>query len=153
MSVWLFLYTYSYSRMALIEDNQKIGIGLCVIGCVCIFMGIMFIFERTLLALGNLSFMVGLTFLLGYQKTFRFFFRREKKIASGTFFAGFLLVLFGWAFTGTIVQLYGFWKLFSAFVPNVIHSMKMIPGVSTFMSLPGISYLANRAYDQRRLPL
>ena len=131
----------------------EIGIGLCVIGCVCIFMGIVFFFERTLLSLGNLSFMVGLTFLLGFQKTFRFFFRREKKVASGTFFAGFLLVLFGWALTGTLVELYGFWKLFSAFIPNVIHSLKMIPGVGAILNMPGLSYLVNRAYDQRRLPL
>lgn len=139
--------------MSFIGDNQKIGIGLCVIGCVCISMGIMFLFERTLLSLGNLSFMVGLTFLLGVQKTFRFFFRREKKIASSTFFAGFLLVVFGWAFIGTLVELYGFWKLFSAFIPNVIHSMKMIPGVGTVLSLPPLSYLVNKAYDQRRLPV
>ena len=113
----------------------------------------MFIFERTLLSLGNLSFMVGLTFLLGIQKTFRFFFRREKKVGSTAFFVGFLMVLFGWAFVGTLIELYGFWKLFAAFVPNVIQSLKFIPGMGLVLGLPGIRNMVDYAYDQRRLPL
>jgi hypothetical protein len=137
----------------MIDDNQKIGIGLCLIGSVCIFLGVAFVFERTLLSLGNLSFVIGLTFLLGVQKTLKFFLRREKKIASACFFLGFLLVLFGWAFIGSIVELYGFWKLFSAFIPNVINSMRMIPGVGFVFDLPGIRNLVGYAYDQRRLPL
>jgi polyadenylate-binding protein 2 len=120
---------------------------------VCIFLGIFFLFERTLFSLGNLSFMIGLTFLLGIQKTFRFFFRREKKLASSAFFAGFLLVLFGWAFTGTVVEMYGFWKLFSAFLPNVIQSLRFVPGMNVFLSLPGIRKIVDYANDQRRLPL
>lgn len=116
-------------------------------------LGVSFLFERTLISLGNLSFMMGLTFLLGPQKTFKFFFRREKKIASTCFFVGFLLVLFGWAFVGSIVELYGFWKLFSAFLPNVIQSLKFIPGMSVVLGLPGIRNLVDYAYDQRRLPL
>jgi hypothetical protein len=97
--------------------------------------------------------MVGLCFLLGIQKTFRFFFRREKKVASSAFFAGFLLVLFGWAFTGTLVELYGFWKLFSAFIPNVIQSLRFIPGMNVIFGLPGVNKLVDYANDQRRLPL
>ena len=135
------------------SSSLEIGIGLCLIGSVCIFLGVMFMFERTLLSLGNLSFMVGLMFLLGYQKTIKFFFRREKKIASFCFFLGFFLVLFGWAFIGSVIQLYGFWKLFSAFIPNVIHSLKMIPGVGFMLDLPGIRTIVGYAYDQRRLPL
>lgn len=131
----------------------EIGIGLCLLGCVCMFLGVTFLFERTLISLGNLSFMMGLTFLLGPQKTFRFFFRREKKVASTCFFVGFLLVLFGWAFIGSLVELYGFWKLFSAFLPNVIQSLKFIPGINIVLGLPGIRNLVDYAYDQRRLPL
>lgn len=116
-------------------------------------LGVSFLFERTLISLGNLAFLVGLTFLLGPQKTFRFFFRRDKKVASGCFFSGFLLVLFGWAFVGTLVELYGFWKLFSGFLPSVIQSLKFIPGMNVVLNLPGIRNLVNYAYDQRRLPL
>ena len=119
----------------------------------CIFLGIFFLFERTLLSLGNLAFMIGLGFLLGPQKTFRFFFRREKKVASTSFFAGFVMVLFGWAFTGTCVEMYGFWKLFSAFLPNVIQSLKFVPGMGLVLGLPGIRNLVNYANDQRRLPV
>ena len=131
----------------------EIGVGLCLIGSVCMFLGISFLFERTLISLGNLSFLVGLTFLLGPQKTFRFFLRRDKKVASACFFAGFLLVLFGWAFVGTLIELYGFWKLFSGFLPSVVQSLKFIPGMNVVLNLPGIRNIVNYAYDQRRLPL
>jgi hypothetical protein len=137
----------------MIGDNQKIGIGLCLIGSLCIGLGVVMFFDRTLLALGNLSFMGGLTLVLGYQKTLKFFLRREKKIASGCFFCGFFLVLYGFAIIGSIIQLYGFWKLFAAFIPNVIHSLKMIPGIGTILDLPGIRTAVGYAYDQRRLPL
>lgn len=141
------------SIFQMIDDNQKIGIGLCLIGSICIGLGVVMFFDRTLLALGNLSFMAGLTMLLGYQKTLKFFLRREKKVASVCFFVGFCLVLYGFALIGSIIQLYGFWKLFAAFVPNVIHSLKMVPGVGFVLELPGIRTLVGYAYDQRRLPL
>ena len=37
------------------DDNKKIGIGLCLLGMFCLFLGIMLIFDRFLLSIGHLQ--------------------------------------------------------------------------------------------------
>jgi hypothetical protein len=114
----------------------------------------MLIFDRFLLSIGNVSFLMGLCFLLGLQKTGRFFLRKEKAVGTGTYFTGIALILYGWAFFGFLIQLYGFWKLFSSFIPNVIQSLKMIPGVNVIFNMPGIGMILNKVNDsQKRLPV
>mmetsp|Transcript_47343 Transcript_47343/g.125355 ORF Transcript_47343/g.125355 Transcript_47343/m.125355 type:complete len:140 (-) Transcript_47343:117-536(-) len=134
------------------DDNKKIGIGLCLLGLVCMGLGIMLFFDRALLALGNLAFLCGLTFLLGPSKTARFFSKKEKWQGTFFFFLGFVGIIAGYAFIGFVIEIYGAWKLFAAFLPTVINAMKMIPGVNVVLSLPGVSFLCDKVYDQRRLP-
>lgn len=50
---------------SMLDDNKKIGIGLCGIGVLCVTLGIFLLFDRTLLALGNVAFLFGLALLLG----------------------------------------------------------------------------------------
>ena len=135
------------------DENRKLGIGLCLLGVLCFFLGVIFIFDRTLLSLANLSFLAGLSFLLGPMKTFRFFFRREKAISSAAYFFGLLLIMKGYGIFGMAIQAYGVWKLFAAFLPNVVQALKMVPGMNVILGLPGISNAVEYAYDQRRLPL
>jgi hypothetical protein len=136
------------------DDNKKIGIGLCLLGMFCLFLGVMLIFDRFLLSIGNVSFLMGLCFLLGLQKTGKFFLRKEKAVGTSTYFAGIALILYGFAFFGFLLQLYGFWKLFSSFIPNVIQSLKMIPGVNVIFNLPVIGKFMNMVNDsQKRLPV
>ena len=47
------------------DDSKKIGIGLVVIGLIFYFFGIMFLLDRSLLAIGNISFIMGLVTLIG----------------------------------------------------------------------------------------
>lgn len=136
-----------------LDENRKLGIGLCLLGMGCFFTGVLFFFDRMLLSLANLAFLAGLGFLLGPMKAFRFFFRREKAIGSASFFIGLFVILRGWGLIGLILQSYGVWKLFAAFLPNVVQALKLIPGMGFVLGLPGIRNLADYAYDQRRLPL
>mmetsp|Transcript_39298 Transcript_39298/g.79420 ORF Transcript_39298/g.79420 Transcript_39298/m.79420 type:complete len:141 (-) Transcript_39298:351-773(-) len=139
--------------MAMLDDNKKIGIGLCGIGLVCIVLGVCLFFERTFLALGNISFLMGLGLLLGPTKAFKFFFRREKWKGSTSYFAGILLIVLKWSFCGFVLEMYGVWKLFAAFLPNVITSLKMaVPGASVVLNMWPFSTLCSYIYDQRRLP-
>jgi len=138
---------------AMLDDNKKIGIGLCGIGVVCVTLGVFLLFDRTLLALGNLAFLIGLGLLLGMTKTFKFFFRREKWKGSATYFLGIFLIVFGWSFVGFVLEMYGIWKLFASFLPNVITSLKMLPGVGTVLQTWPLSAVCNLVYDQRRLPV
>ena len=77
------------------DDNKKIGIGLCGLGLIMTLMGVMFLFDRALLCLGNMAFLAGLAFLLGPEKTGRFFVR--KKVPSAFFFGGFGISVFLWS--------------------------------------------------------
>mmetsp|Transcript_102790 Transcript_102790/g.204093 ORF Transcript_102790/g.204093 Transcript_102790/m.204093 type:complete len:141 (+) Transcript_102790:78-500(+) len=140
--------------MSMLSDSRKIGIGLCGIGISCLVLGACLLCERTLLALGNVAFLFGLGLLLGPSKTFRFFFRKEKWQGSTAYFLGIGLIIYGWSVVGFVLELYGVWRLFAAFLPNVLNSLKMaVPGFSTAMNTWPLSTICSYVYDQRRLPV
>ena len=45
---------------------------------------------------------------------------------TGPYLVGMGLIIYGYAFIGFVTQIYGFWKLFASFLPNVIQSLKMV---------------------------
>mmetsp|Transcript_128135 Transcript_128135/g.332248 ORF Transcript_128135/g.332248 Transcript_128135/m.332248 type:complete len:138 (-) Transcript_128135:100-513(-) len=135
------------------DDNKKIGIGCCGMGCLCLFLGVFLLFDRTLLALGNVAFLLGLGLLMG-KKVVKFFFRREKWKGSTSFFLGIAIIIFGWPFFGFLIELYGVWKLFAAFLPNLLNSLQfMVPGASIVLNTWPISVAVNAIKENRRLPL
>jgi len=134
------------------DDNKKIGIGLCALGMFLGGVGVVFLFDRALLALGNLAFLGGISALLGITKTAKFFFKPEKLRGSAFFFGGFFIIIWGWAILGILLQAYGVWCLFSAFLPNLVSSIRLTP-VGMIFDLPGFKRVAQWVYDQRRLPL
>merc|ERR1719414_2011138 len=88
------------------------------------------------------------------KKIVKFFFRKEKAKGTSAFFAGIAVIIAGWLFVGTLVELYGVWKLFAAFLPSLITSLKYtVPGASTVMSIWPISAMVNAVNDGRRLPV
>lgn len=135
----------------MLDDNRKIGMGLCSLGLALVTLGCIFLFDRAFLSLGNMSFLAGLCFLLGPEKCGTFFWR--KKGPSAAFFSGFALIVYGWPFFGFLLEVYGIWKLFATFLPNVIQTLKFVPGVSTIMSLPPFSWVVDKIQSNRRLPV
>lgn len=96
-------------------------------------LGVMLFFDGALLALGNVCdsqilaehslttstfrdhqilFVSGLTLIIGPQKTFYFFARKQKLRGTACFLGGILLVFFKWPFIGVIVEFFGFLNLF-----------------------------------------
>ena len=93
-------------------------------------LGVMLFFDGALLALGNvchliglylfvvslnaiqLLFLSGLTLIIGPQKTFYFFARKQKIRGTLCFLGGVLLIFFKWPFVGVIVEVFGFLNLF-----------------------------------------
>ena len=51
------------------DDNKKIGIGLIILGLSCFVLGVMMFLDRGMLAIGNISFLMGLVALVGPQYT------------------------------------------------------------------------------------
>ena len=57
-------------------------------------------------------FLAGLAFVIGLERTFRFFVQWHKAKGSAAFFGGIVVVLMGWPLVGMIVEMYGFVVLF-----------------------------------------
>ena len=53
----------------------EIGIGLTSFGCGFTALGVVFFFDRGLLAMGNLMFLSGVTLTIGPKQTMKFFVR------------------------------------------------------------------------------
>jgi hypothetical protein len=98
------------------------------------FLGVMLFFDGALLALGNVClayalfngltsdslvqilFLSGITLIIGPQKTFYFFARKQKIRGTVCFLGGILLVFVRWPFVGMIVETFGFLNLFGCVV-------------------------------------
>lgn len=127
-----------------ITDFQKIGVGLAGFGIAFLFLGVLFFFDKGLLAIGNILFIAGLAFVIGLERTYRFFFQKHKLKATGFFIGGILIVLIGWPVIGIVVEMYGFFLLFSGFFPVAINFLRRIPVLGTILNLPGIRSVADR---------
>jgi hypothetical protein len=62
--------------------------------------------------MGNILFLIGITLLLGPQRTFVFFARKNKWKGTLAFWAGVLLILMRWPLVGFGVELFGIFVLF-----------------------------------------
>jgi hypothetical protein len=106
-------------------------------------------------------FISGLTLIIGPQKTFYFFARKQKLRGTICFLGGILLVFFKWPFIGVVVETFGFLNLFgyvtsavqlsikskalsltflsySDFFPVIITFLRQLPFIGTALSLPYI---------------
>ena len=66
----------------------------------------------TLLFMLQVFFLAGIVLIIGFEKTFRFFFQMHKLKGAAFFFGGILLVLIGWPIIGMLVEAYGSFLLF-----------------------------------------
>ena len=60
----------------------------------------------------QILFISGLTLIIGPQKTFYFFTRKQKIRGSLCFLGGIVLVFLKWPFVGMMVETFGFLNLF-----------------------------------------
>ncbi|XP_059618849.1 vesicle transport protein GOT1B [Phlebotomus argentipes] len=134
-----------------ITDTQKIGVGLAGFGISFLFLGILLLFDKGLLAIGNIFFLSGLACVIGLQRTFRFFFQKHKVKGSIAFFGGIVILLVGYPLIGMIVEIYGFVLLFSGFFPVAINFLRRVPVLGSFLNMPGVSRIVDKlAGDSNR---
>ncbi|CAF4256787.1 unnamed protein product, partial [Rotaria magnacalcarata] len=127
-----------------LSDFQKIGLGLSIFGVGFIFLGMIFLFDKGLLAVGNILFLAGLSMIIGFERTLRFFFQRNKIKATLLFFGGISIVLFGYPLVGMIFEIYGFFLLFGGFIPIAINFLRRLPIIGSILLLPGIRQVVDR---------
>jgi len=100
----------------------------------------MYVFMKsmpTLLSINILHqilFLIGLTIIIGFQKTLLFFARRQKLKGTASFIIGILLILLKWAFIGFIVETYGIFVLFGDFFATIAGFAGSIPVVGPYIA-------------------
>mmetsp|Transcript_12910 Transcript_12910/g.17654 ORF Transcript_12910/g.17654 Transcript_12910/m.17654 type:complete len:139 (+) Transcript_12910:296-712(+) len=138
----------------MMDDKTKIGIGLTFFGVIFTVLGVVFFFDQGLLSLGNLLFLSGVAVTIGGRRTFNFFFKRKRNYKGTAFFlGGLLLVLYGWALLGMILESYGFVLLFSDFFPTVLIFLRRIPVIGPILNLPGVKSVVNKIAPKGSLPV
>lgn len=111
--------------------------------------GVLLFFDRALLAMGNLLFLFGISLLLGPQRTFLFFARRQKWRGSLAFFLGLGLILARWPLVGFVVELYGIFVLFGEFFKTIAAFAYNIPVVGPYLA-KGLQTAGERAGANER---
>ena len=123
-----------------LDENQKIGVGLIVLGCAFIILGVLLFFDTALLAIGNALFLVGIVFSIGVQRSLAIFTRSDRIRGSILFFGGIVLVLLRWGLIGLIVEAFGFINLFGNFLPAVLSVARQVPYLSSILDFPVVSH-------------
>ncbi|KAK7747762.1 Golgi Transport [Diatrype stigma] len=95
----------------------------------------MLFFDRAMLAMGNILFLIGLTIIIGPQKTLLFFARKQKAKGTAAFFGGLLLILLRWPLIGFCVELYGIFVLFGDFLGTIAAFARNVPVVGPYISV------------------
>ena len=141
-----------------LTDLQKIGLGLVGFGGLFLTFGVFLFLDKVLLALGNILFLAGLCLLIGVGRTLNFFWQPHNPVKmkvffeflkisnliskKGTlaFFGGIVIVMIGWPLVGMCVEFYGFFVLFSGFLPVIISFIRRLPVIGSLLNLPLIRY-------------
>ncbi|KAI9818691.1 MAG: Golgi Transport [Thelocarpon impressellum] len=99
-----------------LSDTQKFGVAFCSGGGFFLVGGVLMFFDRAMLAMGNILLLLGLTLIIGPQKTVLFFARPAKLKGTAAFASGIVLILLRWPLLGFLVELYGLFILFGDFL-------------------------------------
>ncbi|CAD6210119.1 unnamed protein product [Miscanthus lutarioriparius] len=134
------------------NDLKKIGLGLTGFGIFFSFLGIVFFFDKGLIAMGNILFLSGLGLTIGLKSTMQFFTKPKNYKGTISFGAGFFLVLIGWPFFGMLLEAYGFIVLFSGFWPTLAVFLQRIPIIGWIFQQPFVTSFLDR-YRGKRVPV
>lgn len=132
-----------------LTDAQKIGVALTSFGALFMLLGVILFFDGALLALGNILFMSGLTLIIGPQKTFYFFARKQKIRGTACFLGGILLIFLKWPIIGILVEMFGFLNLFGDFFPVILTFLRQLPVIGNILTLPYIRTVVDRLAGSR----
>jgi len=122
----------------------EIGMGLTLFGSIFLALGVLLLFDRALLSLGNLLFLAGIVFWIGMKRAVLIFLNPEKWRGTVCFFLGITLVVFGFPIIGMLIEVFGIINLFGNFFPVVLAALKKLPIIGSILNAPVISTLADK---------
>ncbi|KAG5983361.1 hypothetical protein E4U55_000099 [Claviceps digitariae] len=83
----------------------------------------------------QILFLIGLTIIIGPQKTLFFFARKQKAKGTAAFFAGLILILIRWTFIGFLIEAYGIAILFGDFFGTIAGFARGIPVIGPYIGM------------------
>lgn len=134
------------------DQNKTVGLVLFLLGIILGFVGVTLFFDKFFLCMSNISFLIGLYFLVGIQKIVNIFLNKKKAIGSICLMVGLVLIIFNRTFFGFLFQFYGLYRLFYSLLPNILNFIKYSP-FSFLLEIPGIKQGANYVSNNKRLPI
>ncbi|CAB4253026.1 similar to Saccharomyces cerevisiae YMR292W GOT1 Homodimeric protein that is packaged into COPII vesicles and cycles between the ER and Golgi [Maudiozyma barnettii] len=136
-----------------LSESQKFGVAFTFGGFLFFILGIITFFDRALLALGNLLFLIGVILIIGSQKTVVFFTRPNKRRGSIFFLFGIFLILIKWTFLGFIIESLGIVGLFGDFFGVIVQFLRSMPIIGPILSHPVIAPVIDKLAGVRVLPV
>jgi hypothetical protein len=120
------------SLSSIFQSQKQLGAGLVAIGLLLSFLGVMLLFERNLLRLGNISLIFGIALLIGPSHVLAFFLQESRLQASVITAIGVALVFSGRPRIGILLEIFGLLNLFgyvilsrsSFFVTELFRSLR-----------------------------
>jgi hypothetical protein len=79
--------------------------------------------------------LIGLTIIIGPQKTLLFFARKQKAKGTAAFFGGLTLILLRWTFFGFIIEAYGIAVLFGDFLGTIAGFARGLPVIGPYIGI------------------
>lgn len=112
---------------ALTGSNRKLGIIFLSSGAAFTALGITLFFNKALMRLGNLLFVIGIPLMIGPGRTVGYFLQPQKARATGCLAVGILLVFVGHPVIGILLEIFGLLNLFGNMFPLVMMMAKNMP--------------------------
>lgn len=137
----------------MISDFKQIGVGLTGFGSLFLLLGIILLFDKAFLVIGNVLFIAGIIILIGPQRVAIFFGRPGKRRGSACFLLGVVLVLWGWCITGMLIELFGIVNLFGNFFQFIIPMLRNLPIIGNILETPIIARILDRFHKGTILPM
>eukprot|EP00123_Amoebidium_parasiticum_P006614 comp17527_c0_seq1/m.17075 comp17527_c0_seq1/g.17075 ORF comp17527_c0_seq1/g.17075 comp17527_c0_seq1/m.17075 type:complete len:139 (-) comp17527_c0_seq1:871-1287(-) len=132
-----------------LSDIQKIGLGLTGFGLFFLVFGSLAVFDRGLLALGNILLVAGLATVNGMQKTVIKFFGSTQRLPGAVLFlGGAVLVGLGYAAVGLVVEVVGLVHLFWEAIPLTISYVRRLPVLGALLSYPPLAQVLDMCVPQ-----
>lgn len=113
--------------------NRKVGVMMIGSGSAITILGVSLFFNKTLLRLGNVLFLLGVPLTIGVGRTMGYFLQPKKARATACLSCGMLLVLIGWPVLGIAMEFFGLLNLFGNMFPLLMMMARRIPFVGDIL--------------------
>ncbi|OBA19340.1 Got1-domain-containing protein [Metschnikowia bicuspidata var. bicuspidata NRRL YB-4993] len=136
-----------------LTERQKYGVASTAAGVVFFLLGIVTFFDSSLLAIGNILFIIGVVLIIGPSRALYFFARPTKIKPTLFFFGGIVLILMKHSFIGFGVESVGILFLFGDFFGTIVLFLRSFPIIGPILKHPAIEPYINRVAGLDTLPV